>query len=396
MGKSRPGGDQNWTEGDCTTTFSYMSGNRYFAQQRKFDPDDPLATVTSLGSAASALLAALFAHPAPAASVSELAAASKVATATAARTVDRLVAAGLVTDERSGRERLLRFNPDHLCARAVQDLLWISHGALHHQPTDRPPPGRGTRWGALEVKDWEVKDLIPPCLQARSWSARPPVSIEPDVVGPPAGQVRALVAELRALRLPVRNLWWLQEAYLRWRIGHDNDALHSVLHQGAGLDQAIAVLVEAAGSTPASTTIAASVWAHAIYAINAEATIAAGVAERATILIEDAEQQQIAAQHLREATVEVLMRERHRSRRGEAAPNLQPPSWPAPESTSPPVRRARDDPGAAFERVLLVQCEATIETMTARAAEMSAHPSFAAWLQANPSDPDRPHPVLTG
>jgi DNA-binding transcriptional ArsR family regulator len=75
------------------------------------------------------LLTTLFAHPDQAFSLSEIARRLSVALPTLHREVNRLVEAGLVTEQASGRQRLLRANTEHPAARPLTQLLEITFGA---------------------------------------------------------------------------------------------------------------------------------------------------------------------------------------------------------------------------------------------------------------------------
>jgi DNA-binding transcriptional ArsR family regulator len=63
--------------------------------------------------------------------VAELARRGRVSKAAAQREVERLVTAGLLTERRDGRNRLVAANLDHPAARALRTLLALTAGPLH-------------------------------------------------------------------------------------------------------------------------------------------------------------------------------------------------------------------------------------------------------------------------
>lgn len=76
------------------------------------------------------LLAWLYLHPDRALSLSELAGRVGVSPSTVMREVDRLIEAGLLSEERVGRTRLVRANQDTAVYRPLTDLLAATHGPL--------------------------------------------------------------------------------------------------------------------------------------------------------------------------------------------------------------------------------------------------------------------------
>ncbi len=79
-----------------------------------------------------AVLATLFvAHPGHAISISDLARTGHLSTTATQREVERLVVAGLLTERRDGRNRLVTANLDHPAARGLRMLLALTTGPLH-------------------------------------------------------------------------------------------------------------------------------------------------------------------------------------------------------------------------------------------------------------------------
>jgi len=76
------------------------------------------------------LLAWLFLHPDDEYSATDLANRFRVSLATASREADRLTAAGLITERRTGNLRLLRAKIDTVVARPLTDLLAVTFGPL--------------------------------------------------------------------------------------------------------------------------------------------------------------------------------------------------------------------------------------------------------------------------
>lgn len=75
------------------------------------------------------LLTVLFTQPHQALSLTELATRLNAALPTLHREVNRLVEAGLITEEATGRARLLRANVDHPAAGPLTQLLEVTFGA---------------------------------------------------------------------------------------------------------------------------------------------------------------------------------------------------------------------------------------------------------------------------
>src|SRR5436309_9689518 len=76
------------------------------------------------------LLAWLYLHPDQEYSATELAGRFKVSQPTASREAERLVAAGLLSERRTGNLRLLRANLDTPVARPLTDLLAVTYGPV--------------------------------------------------------------------------------------------------------------------------------------------------------------------------------------------------------------------------------------------------------------------------
>lgn len=76
------------------------------------------------------LLAWLYLHPEGEFSATELAERFGVSQPTASREADRLVAAGLVDERRSGNQRLLRANLDTAMAGPLAELLAVTYGPV--------------------------------------------------------------------------------------------------------------------------------------------------------------------------------------------------------------------------------------------------------------------------
>jgi DNA-binding transcriptional ArsR family regulator len=76
------------------------------------------------------LLAWLFLHPGEEYSATDLANRFRVSQSTASREADRLVAAGVLTERRTGNLRLLQAATDTVIARPLADLLAVTYGPL--------------------------------------------------------------------------------------------------------------------------------------------------------------------------------------------------------------------------------------------------------------------------
>jgi len=76
------------------------------------------------------LLASLFLNPDREFTATELAERFGVSQSTASREADRFVAAGYITERRSGNLRLLRANPNSVVARPLTDLLAVTYGPI--------------------------------------------------------------------------------------------------------------------------------------------------------------------------------------------------------------------------------------------------------------------------
>ena len=79
-----------------------------------------------------AVLAALFVtHPGHELSIADLARIGELSNTAAQREVERLVVAGLLTERRAGRNRLVAANLEHPAAGALRMLLALTTGPLH-------------------------------------------------------------------------------------------------------------------------------------------------------------------------------------------------------------------------------------------------------------------------
>lgn len=272
------------------------------------------------------------------------------------------------------------------------------------------------RW-PFAVNDAHVKRVMPESLI--TFNTR----LSPDPkVGPTRAETAESIAQLRLLAeaagAPQRRL---QAAYNNYREERDRDLIHTVLHCGSGADQAVTALTAALAGpldplplfrrrTPPAR-IGQRAWAHAVYAVAAEALICQAAADWCRLGAQRARAYRIAT-HARVSAARQL---HTRHRRAMVAIDDQGVTAQIAQlrQAEANVDRALSDlrgaiygggspqpadVGRAGERTLTEELQGLSARAWALRQRMAQHSSFHAWQAEteSPSEPSWPSPPRAG
>ncbi len=339
-------------------------------------------------------------------SLAELARWAGVPKASGARWAERMLEDGFLLEEaRTGRERLVRLNPDHPLYEVVADLVWVQQGVSGARDPYRLRPGVHPA-PALSIHDHRVQQLVPVELQTRGLTAD---LVRRDAFdGPDLARARTHVLRLERM---LGRVWFeptLQSTYGRWHDERDRDLIHLTLHLGQGTSQAARALrAMCTAREAAHDRVGRTTWAHATFAVNADAVLCRTTAERLFEAVDVGRRLSAAAQELdavqrRVSRPSVLdetglpgLAERDHAVLTAAQEELESataavqPGRHYLHGGTPPMTSI----GQAGERLLAVQVQALSVELCGVVRDMSAEPSFQAWLEAHPEAASG-HPLL--
>lgn len=312
--------------------------------------------------------------------------------ATASREADRLVELGLVQQQRTGRERLLRLDENSGYADLVRELVFLALGVRAHPDPDRAENASGYR-APFEVSH-VLKEFIPPSLRSEHYA----IEFEPAgnvLDGPPLVHARTRVQQLRALTVRLATLESrLQDSYSRWRDQRDRDLIHLVGTLGAGAGQAAHVLEAFSGPRTAQdpAVLGRAVWTHAVYALDAEVRIDRGTAAtlaramsrgdaaRRAVRRHREERERLERLRERDPALQTALLER------EVEQSLERRDAATAELAEEPTFGDRMEIGTAGERVLAVEIDQLAGQAQQLLVSMAAHPCFGAWQREHPGE----------
>lgn len=196
--------------------------------------------------------------------------------------------------------------------------------------------------------------------------------------GPDVVRVRALVTRLRRASALIPIEPTLQETYARWHDERDRDLLHLTLHLGQGVGQAARALE--AQSTPCEGSrgcVGRVGWAHAVYAVNAEAVMCLRVStflaravdrarryKRLQILVAEA-QEGVRRAGERDESFQAKKTRDLGQREAELAEAAEALDGYYRHGGTPPI----DSVDTAGERIIAMQCRRAAREMAARAGD---------------------------
>lgn len=352
---------------------------------------------------AGALLSVLIAHRGEEFSVADAGRAGGVSKATAARTVDRLVECELVTERRLPRERMISINTDSPVYPAVAELLWVARG-VHRSAWPVHAESYVREDSPYYIGDLRVQQLVPAELQTRNPLEM--MNLPGEVYdGPELIAARALVSRLVAGG-GVRYWNGLQQTYARWGDERDRDLIHLTLHLGWGAQQAINVLRADTNARAAATRAASGrkTWAHAVYAVDAEAHMCLRLSEFLAEAVNRARRLKKAQREVAES-VTWLQRIQEGQEPRKPLATMVTNKVTEHEAELEEAKLAMDgyyrhggtprmdSVDCAGERLMVVQLRAAAAKMSTLAHEMAAHPSFLQWQRDNPHVHDQ-RPLL--
>ncbi len=347
--------------------------------------------VPGAGRGASRLLAALInSHPDRELSLADLARATGTSGATTMREVDRLLAAGLLLEQRTGRERQLTINASSPFFGPLADLLFIAHGA---EPREWGLPAEHMILARRPLFDIpaEVSRHVPPDLLPRHWDQR---TLPREILdGPTLPAARSVVLQLRSLSARSSSAEnRLQATYARWHDERDRDLIHLTLHAGIAARYAEALLAEqtryrAENNVPdQEPRVGRLTWARAVYSVQAEARTCHGITRHLEGVVERASAYHRAKRGLEQ--VQEMATEGDASVWQEEADDFQQKMLAASKALEGTYRYGGipsiDSVGCAGERLLAVEFQQLTTEAGRLAAEMAKDPGFLAWAEEHP------------
>lgn len=229
------------------------------------------------------VLAALVEHEWEEMNGVEIAARSRVPTATANRIITRMMSTGLLTHRYAGKERLVRIDVTSPLYRSTVERLWVRLGIQPSRPTPALAGLGVAEYGRPSgMGPFSAVDGVPPSLcQVAGAGSQADVDD-----GPLAPMARSLVLDLQALAGRcgwMRNLLMDAASDSPWRTTRDEDLWHRT-GDGSRVGQAAQVLRRTTARSPrdanrrddhelhAPERVGQRAWTLATYAVAAEAS----------------------------------------------------------------------------------------------------------------------------